>query len=641
MSTSFRAVFPCPSRFGGSVCRASSSAYGRTSVALALGALVASAPAAYAADGPPSTPEGLSARLYANAGGELFWQRSSDDRGVRGYEVTRNGESLGIFDALSLYDPSLRPDAPYAFTVTAIDSSGQRSGTARVAIGGGGGDGGGASEAPGAPVDLSALVYSSGSGELFWTRSSTPGLRYEVSRDGAVVATTDGTSYYTDALSTGTDYAWSVVAIDADGGRSEPSTVSLTTPGTGASDSGSGTDPAPVTPPPSTDTTPLFPETGSPPAPRNITLAVYSDTTAELNWTRPGFSAGVQLNEILRDGELIDTIPGGGNSYVDDDREPGRGYRYEIVAVKDGRRASSVYIDTGGVQGGPVGTGEPVDASGLPPSLAAALDRTFDLLSLRPFEQVAATVLRLDDPAAVGLTFEGQVPGEFSSSSPRDAYACPGGGRWYVTDREDQGILVDRRIVGEACTIGPITLTLLGNETADRQDDGTIRRFLRISGVDLSDARDGSRIEVQDYSAGFVRGRPETFVNVNDIAVTLANGGYTAESFSLGQGPDRSATTIRVNGENVSGVLAGNARLRSRELLVIGPDGLPTSGAIAIVQLGTNAEAYDINADSGDPDTFTFTATVGGVTTAYDVPWTDVRAIGRPSPDGVDVGFPP
>jgi len=52
-------------------------------------------------DMPPTMPGDVNARLYEGAGGELFWQRSTDDRGVSGYELTLNGVSLGVFDALS------------------------------------------------------------------------------------------------------------------------------------------------------------------------------------------------------------------------------------------------------------------------------------------------------------------------------------------------------------------------------------------------------------------------------------------------------------------------------------------------------------------------------------------------------------
>ena len=86
---------------------------------------------------PPSTPDSFRDTLYRGAGGELFRNRSGDDRGVRGYEITRDGQSLGIRDATSRHDPSLRPDTSHVSTIVAIVTAGQRSSVARTTLGGG------------------------------------------------------------------------------------------------------------------------------------------------------------------------------------------------------------------------------------------------------------------------------------------------------------------------------------------------------------------------------------------------------------------------------------------------------------------------------------------------------------------------
>ena len=96
----------------------------RTTVAAAVVAALLAPAAAFAADTPPTAPGNPTVRLYPGSGGELFWSRSTDDRGVRGYEITRNGQSLGVRDATSYYDASLRAGTAYTFTVTAIDSAG-------------------------------------------------------------------------------------------------------------------------------------------------------------------------------------------------------------------------------------------------------------------------------------------------------------------------------------------------------------------------------------------------------------------------------------------------------------------------------------------------------------------------------------
>ena len=76
---------------------------------------------------------------------------------------------------------------------------------------------------------LLAEVHSRTTAELFWTRPGTPGLSYEVRRNGDFVAQTDGVSYFDNSLSGGTSYDYQIVAIDVLGNRSNPASVSVTT----------------------------------------------------------------------------------------------------------------------------------------------------------------------------------------------------------------------------------------------------------------------------------------------------------------------------------------------------------------------------------------------------------------------------
>ena len=187
------------------------------------------------ADAPPSTPEGLVARAYSGTAGGIRWERSRDDAGiVPGYEVARDGTVLGVFDALSYVDFALEPGRAYRYAVTAIDTAGQRSGTAEVTLRTAG-DGVAATPVaptgPAAPTGLRAAVYSRTAAELFWNRSDVFGLRYEIRRDGRVLTIRDGLSYFDDTLSAGTAYDYEVIAIDSRERRSAPATVSLVTRG--------------------------------------------------------------------------------------------------------------------------------------------------------------------------------------------------------------------------------------------------------------------------------------------------------------------------------------------------------------------------------------------------------------------------
>jgi len=183
-------------------------------------------------DGPPSTPEGVRATAYSSTAGGIAWQRSSDDRGaVVGYEVRRDDEVLGVFDALSYVDKSLAPGTDYRYAVTAIDNASQRSGTTSVTLTSNSVRAGGFGETTDAPTGLRSDVYSRTAGEIFWTRPAAFGLVYDVYRNGELITRTDGVSYFDDTLSGGRTYTYEVVAIDRQGRRSLRSGVTLNTPG--------------------------------------------------------------------------------------------------------------------------------------------------------------------------------------------------------------------------------------------------------------------------------------------------------------------------------------------------------------------------------------------------------------------------
>lgn len=276
------------------------------------GTAIGGTPEVQPGDLPPSQPGNARALLYSNAGGELFWERSTDDRGaVTGYEVTRNGAVVGIFDALSFYDPSLTSDMlPYVFTVAAVDNAGQRSSVATTTLGG-----------PAAPASLSANVYSSTAAELFWQREDPSlALRYEIRRDGEVVANTDGVSYFTADLASGIDYQFDVIAIDQKGFRSDTASIMLRT------DAGTGT-PALA-------------------APSELRSAVYSSTAAELFWQRddrPGL-----MYEVRRNGEVVGTT--NGVSFFDIALMSDTTYVYEVIALDGDQRseASTISLTTNG-----------------------------------------------------------------------------------------------------------------------------------------------------------------------------------------------------------------------------------------------------------------------------------------------------
>ncbi|NND92386.1 MAG: hypothetical protein HKN42_16115 [Granulosicoccus sp.] len=83
------------------------------------------APGAVLADTqPPSAPGSLQGIRYSSTAGEILWTAATDDTFVVGYRVVRNGQSLGLRDAQSVYEPALDPGQAYTYRVSAVDRHG-------------------------------------------------------------------------------------------------------------------------------------------------------------------------------------------------------------------------------------------------------------------------------------------------------------------------------------------------------------------------------------------------------------------------------------------------------------------------------------------------------------------------------------
>lgn len=260
---------------------------------------------AVAAD--PDQPANLHSAAYSSTAAEIFWDRSNDDGIVVAYEIQRNDTLVDTIDALSYFDSSLSPATNYVYTVTAIDDEGNRSTIAStslltfsVAD----------SSTLTAPTGLTASVYSRSAIELFWDRETEQALNYEIFRNGEIVDTTNGTSFFDDSLTADLTYDFGVVAVSADGSRSSAASITVATTNAVTNDE---TDTEP------TDVTNL----------ENLEIIVYSTTAAELFWDRvDSISSGAS---ILRSGELIGTTAG--NSFFDDTRVPGESYQYTVNAT--------------------------------------------------------------------------------------------------------------------------------------------------------------------------------------------------------------------------------------------------------------------------------------------------------------------
>jgi uncharacterized delta-60 repeat protein len=78
---------------------------------------------------PPTAPAGLVATASTSSTIELSWNASTDNAGVAGYEVFRDGgtTAIGTTTATAFSDSGLAPDSTHSYQVAAIDAAGNQS----------------------------------------------------------------------------------------------------------------------------------------------------------------------------------------------------------------------------------------------------------------------------------------------------------------------------------------------------------------------------------------------------------------------------------------------------------------------------------------------------------------------------------
>ena len=76
---------------------------------------------------PPSQPNGLAATVLSGSQINLAWTASTDNVGVTGYRVFRNGTQIATTTSASYNNTGLTPGTTYSYSITAIDAAGNLS----------------------------------------------------------------------------------------------------------------------------------------------------------------------------------------------------------------------------------------------------------------------------------------------------------------------------------------------------------------------------------------------------------------------------------------------------------------------------------------------------------------------------------
>lgn len=181
---------------------------------------------------PPTQPGAITFSDVSWDSVTLDWGASTDDIGVAGYRISRDGTELATVNALTFTDSTVAAQTDYDYTVVALDAAGNESAARNASVT--------TTAAPDTqpPSAPGALVFSNvtaSSLTVSWTAATdNVGVTgYRVSRDGVQLATVTTLSFNDTGLSAATSYSYSVEALDAAGNTSVASTATISTASSG------------------------------------------------------------------------------------------------------------------------------------------------------------------------------------------------------------------------------------------------------------------------------------------------------------------------------------------------------------------------------------------------------------------------
>lgn len=262
---------------------------------------------------PPTTPSGLTGISGNPTSAYITWNSATDNVGVAGYYVFRNGVSVGTTAYLFYQDNGLVEATTYAYTVQAFDFAGNVSpASVPVSVL--------TTEAtpPTTPGNVTSAVLSCYRGTVSWAASTdkigiSSYLIFEGSSPGSLtqigMAAGTSTSYGNNTLSPGTTYYFAVQAKDKSSNVSYLSPViSLTTPQV-------------------------------PAAPASVLATPASTTRVTLSWAAPTGGLPISVYHIYRGSSptsmtLLATV--NKTSYTDSSVTAATTYYYAIQAVDSG-----------------------------------------------------------------------------------------------------------------------------------------------------------------------------------------------------------------------------------------------------------------------------------------------------------------
>ena len=237
----------------------------------------------------PTAPSGLSVNNSTATSIGLNWKAATDNVGVTGYGVYRNGSRVSTVNSLTSTVGTLSCGTAYTLGVDAVDAAGNRSTRAdTTSTTSACGD----TQAPTPVANIVVTARTASSIALSWSASTDNiGVTgYDLYVDGTKASTGVQPNAIAGSLACGRNYTLGVVAFDASGNRSVQSTVMVAT-----------TDCADTTPP-------------SAPAAQRLVSATQTSIT--MGWSASTDNVGVTGYDVYRNGTKIATTGSSATSYT-------------------------------------------------------------------------------------------------------------------------------------------------------------------------------------------------------------------------------------------------------------------------------------------------------------------------------------
>lgn len=226
----------------------------------------------------PSAPGDLAATSSTFTSISLTWESSTDNVGIKGYEVYRNEKKVASTSATYYECKRLTPGTAYTFYTKAYDKAGNYSSQSNRVSANTISD----KAAPSPPSGLEASSVTVTEVNLTWLPSSdnVKVKGYDIFRDGIKIGTTSKTDYLNKSLIPGKSYTYMVRASDISGnlsGNSSPLKVTTSK------------------------------DLQAPAAPAELKVTAVNGSSVSLAWTAAADNAKVAGYQIYCNGIVITT----------------------------------------------------------------------------------------------------------------------------------------------------------------------------------------------------------------------------------------------------------------------------------------------------------------------------------------------